>query len=120
LPLRGCLVGDVYIPALREGARLEAFEYAGPFDDIGSPRAYLDANLRWLAALRKSAYVGEGSRVSDRVELRGVVVGAGAVVEGRGLVERSVVWPGSRVCAPLADAIVAPNGVVCVGGSAGR
>ena len=49
LPDRGCLVGDVYIPALRRGVTLQAFAWDGPFFDIGDPRSYLEANLAWLA-----------------------------------------------------------------------
>jgi mannose-1-phosphate guanylyltransferase len=114
LPERGCLVGDVYIPAMRRGVLLRAFTHERTFFDVGSPRGYLDANLAWLASRGVDRWVGEGARVEEGVALGRVVVGAGAVVEGRGAVDRCVVWPASRARAPLAHAVVAGDRVVSV------
>jgi NDP-sugar pyrophosphorylase family protein len=55
--------------------RMDAVAAVGPVVDCGTPADYLRANL----------VVSDGRSV----------VGAGAVVEGR--IERTVVWPGSRV-----------------------
>jgi mannose-1-phosphate guanylyltransferase len=108
LPPLGCLVGDVYLPALRAGARLEAFVTDAHFWDIGTPANYLAANLAWLAGRR--AFVAEGADVAAGVRLEHAVVGKGAAVLGD--LESVVVWDGARVEAPLAQAIVAPEGIV--------
>jgi hypothetical protein len=82
--------------------------------DIGTPRAYLEANLRWLAGRRQ--WCGDGALVGPAVALDGAVVGEGARVLGAGRVEQCVVWPGAEAQAPLRGAIVAPEGVVRVEG----
>ncbi len=113
LPETGCLVGDVALPLLRQGAKLAAVP-ASSFRDIGSLRGYLDANLDWLAARggAGSSWVHPTARVAPSVSLSSSVVGAGAVVSGSGPLERCVVWRGATVTAPLADAIVTTEGRV--------
>jgi mannose-1-phosphate guanylyltransferase len=115
LPPRGCIVGDVYIPALRRGALLRAFLHTDGFWDIGSLPTYLAANVAWLASRGVSAWTGERSGVDPQVVLEDTVVGDGAILRGAGRVERCVVWPGERANAPLADAVVAGGRVVDVG-----
>ncbi len=122
LPARGCLVGDVYIPAMLRGARLSAHLWEGPFFDIGTPRSYLAANLAWAAARGLSAWVHPTARVAPGVVVRDAVIGAGASVSAPGepsargdcALERCVVWPGASVVAPLAAAIAAPGHVLRV------
>lgn len=108
LPERGCLVGDVYIPALAGGARLGAHLVTRPFLDIGSLAAYAAANRAWLAARGVSSWVGPGADVSARVD--GSVIGAGAHVEADAL--GCVVWPGASVARAIERAIVTPYGAV--------
>jgi mannose-1-phosphate guanylyltransferase len=115
LPRSGCLVGDVYIPAMRAGARLQAFESAAPFFEIGSVASYLAANLGWLASKRLAHWSAVDARLGPGVSLHGVVLGAGATVRGLGALERCVVWPGGSVEAPLKDAVVMPGRIVPVG-----
>jgi mannose-1-phosphate guanylyltransferase len=110
LPPKGCLVADVYLPALRRGAELRAFCTDAPFYDIGSLSSYLAANLAWLGD--RASFVAEGAHVDDGVRLDRAVVGDGARVAGEGLLARSVVWPGAIAKAPLADAIATPTRVV--------
>jgi mannose-1-phosphate guanylyltransferase len=86
-----------------------------PFSDIGEPRAYLAANLAWLARTGARAFVAAGAEVAQAVRLVDTLVGAGARVEGEGELRRCVVWPGARVRAPLADTIVSRRFVVPVG-----
>jgi mannose-1-phosphate guanylyltransferase len=118
LPARGCLVGDVYIPAMRAGARLMAFHWNedAPFFDIGTLASYLDANLTWLAVRGLASWGAPGSqapaRVAAGVTLDRVVLGEGASVAGEGAFERCVVWPGATARAPLAGAVVTPTRVV--------
>ena len=109
LPERGCLVGDVYIPALHRGAILGAFVFERPFFDVGDVRGYLAANLAWLAAQGLSSWTGPGGHVAPGVVLEQTLLGAGASANGSGVVERCVVWPGSAAVAPLSAAVVAPG-----------
>jgi mannose-1-phosphate guanylyltransferase len=112
LPERGCLVADLYIPALRGGALLRAFLHGGPFFDVGTVEGYLDANLAWLEATGIERWVAPGARVDSGVSLERTVVCAGASVLGSGTLERCVVWPGATAVTPLADAVVAAEHVV--------
>ena len=115
LPERGCLVGDGYIPALQRGARLQAFEWAAPFFDIGSVASYLEANLAWLTSSGLSHWVGHGARVEPGIALERAVLGDGVKAHGQGALARCVVWPGASVQAPLTDAVVAAGHIVRVG-----
>jgi mannose-1-phosphate guanylyltransferase len=112
LPRRGCLVEDVYLPALARGARLQAFPHEGPFCDIGTLEVYLEANLTDPSLGSASRHVGAGARVDAGVELRRAIVGAGAHVTGRGLVANAVFWPRAKATAPLERAIVTTSGRV--------
>lgn len=111
LPEQGCLVGDVWTPALRAGALLRA---AAPiptgFYDLGTPRSYLDANLAWLYAQGLRVRAEPGSWVHPACSE--VLVGAGAR-----LLEpctRVVAWAGAECAHETHDAIVTPHGVVAV------
>jgi len=112
-PARGGLIEDVLLPAIGGGARVATHEAPRAFFDIGTPAQYLAANVAWLKARGEEAWCGEGSRVD--VALVASVVGAGARVEGSGVLERCVVWPGAVARAPLANAIVAAEGMVVAG-----
>ncbi|MBW2457886.1 MAG: NDP-sugar synthase [Deltaproteobacteria bacterium] len=112
LPADGCLVGDVYLPALDEGLEIRAVPVATGFVDVGTPAAYLAANLAWLRNQGRSRWLGAGATVDGRVELRDSLVGPGAEVLGEGLVERCVVWAGAKVEAPLSDVVVTTAGRV--------
>jgi mannose-1-phosphate guanylyltransferase len=120
LPVRGCLVGDLYIPALRAGARLQSFVWdeRARFFDIGSVATYLEANLAWLESRGLASWTAAGTRAPARiaagVALDRAVVGEGASVAGEGTLERCVIWPGASVRAPLAMAVVTPARVVRV------
>ena len=111
LPAEGDLVGDVYLPALRRGVTLGVFEHAGAWWDIGTIESYRLANAAWLDGRGLRSYVAPTARVSGAT-LVASIVGEGATVEGSGALERCIVWPGAHARAPLADAIVAPAGVV--------
>ena len=110
LPQQGCLVGDVYLPALRRGATLEAFVIDG-FSDIGSVASYVEANRAWLRQRGLAAWRAPDARVGAGVRMSASLVGSGAEVAGEGLCDGCIVWPGARVDVPLRNAIVAPEGV---------
>lgn len=116
LPPRGCMVGDAYLPWLREGRALATFAAPAVWHDIGTVAAYLAASARWLTESGRESYVGPGAFVAEGVAVTGSVVGAGARVEGEGALRRCVVWPGARATAPLEDAVVTTSGVVARGG----
>jgi mannose-1-phosphate guanylyltransferase len=109
LPERGCLVGDVYIPALRAGAVLRTVEHHGAWHDIGNVAAYLEANLAWLRARSSKSWIGAGARLDAGVLLEDAIVGPGATVTGEGLLVNCVVWPGATALAPAHDAVFAPG-----------
>lgn len=115
LPAVGCLLGDGCLPALRAGERIASFTVTEAWDDIGSIASYLRANARWLARLARSSYVGEGAVIAAGVTIVDSVIGAGAVVSGRGLVRGAVIWPGARAEAPLDGVVVTRKGSVARG-----
>ena len=93
LPERGCLVGDVYLPALRRGERLDAHVTATPFVDVGSIAQYLAANAQWLAARGLASWSHPSATINASIE--GSVIGENAIVDAPALA--SVVWPGAHV-----------------------
>jgi len=110
LPAHGCLVGDVYMPALRRGWRVQVVWYDGAWDDIGSPGALLAANLRWLNRRRHEFWVAPRARVDAGISLRATVVCDDATVHGRGTLERCLVLPGAVLEAP-ARGVIAVQGM---------
>jgi mannose-1-phosphate guanylyltransferase len=114
LPRSGCLVGDVYIPALLRGATLRGWAHASPTYDIGTLEGYLEANLAWLAPSGAAFWCGPGAEAAPTVTLDRVVLGEEAKAIGDGRLERSVVWPGAVAAAPLSDAIVTAREAVRV------
>ena len=104
LPERGCLVGDVYLPALRRGERLDAYVTAAPFVDVGSIAEYLAANARWLASRGLPSWAHPTASVNASID--GSVIGEGAVVDAPALA--SVVWPGTHVQSACNGAVVTP------------
>lgn len=118
LPAVGCLVGDVYLPALRAGARLCVFDVRCEWTDIGSVGGYLEANAVWLGASGATSHVARDATIASTVVVLDSVVGRGARVVGSGELARCVVWPGAVARAPLADAVVTTDGrVVASSGS---
>lgn len=109
-PAHGCLIADLYIPALLRDETLVARPTSVRWIDVGSPAAYRAANLTWLGS--SDAFVGAGATIDPAVTVRASVIGRGARVVGEGLLERVVVWPGAVAHAPLSDAVVTLTQVV--------
>ena len=105
LPDAGCLVGDVYIPALARGERLHAHVTKASFVDIGSIAQYLAANARWLASRGLTSWAHPDAVIHASIE--GSVIGAGAVVDAPAV--RCVVWPEAHVRAACEAAVVTPS-----------
>jgi mannose-1-phosphate guanylyltransferase len=114
LPPEGCLIGDYALPLLRGGGSVATLAAGGDWSDIGTLEAYHAVNLRWLDAHGddEASWRGAEARVAPGVAVRRSAIGRGALVEGRGLVERVVAWPGARFRAPLSDAVVTSRGTV--------
>lgn len=93
LPERGCLVGDVYIPGLARGERLQAHVTKASFVDIGSVAQYLAANAEWLRSRGLGSWAHPSAVLNAPID--GSVVGAGAVVDAPA--RRCVVWPAAHV-----------------------
>lgn len=106
LPTSGCLVGDVYLPALRRGAHLSAHVLEGTFTDVGSLGSYVAANRAWLGP--RASWQAPTATVHAPVE--GCIVGARARVEAE--ITRSIVWPNTVVREAATDAVLTPFGRV--------
>ncbi len=112
LPAKGDIIAEAFLPAMRSGSRVASFATDAAFLDVGTPSAYLEANLRWLAERGTSRWAGRGVLVDAGATLDRVVLGDGASVEGAGRVEACVVWPGAVLHAPMERAFVAREGIV--------
>lgn len=116
LPSRGCLIGDWALPALRSGGSIHSVESEPAYwFDVGEPGSYLRANLSWLERTRGdglASWAAANAQIASGVELEQSVVGPGALIEGKGTLRRTVVWPGARARAPLAASIVTSSGRV--------
>jgi mannose-1-phosphate guanylyltransferase len=112
LPARGCIVGDVYIPALARGRTLRVVCTRTPFFDVGTLSGYLAANRGWLDARGLSSWVGEGAEVSCALEHS--IVGDRGRASGQGSLVGCVVWPGAVARAPLVGAVITQRGVVAL------
>ncbi len=121
LPERGCVVRQLYQPALEVGRVIGGFVDRGTWVDLGTVEDYLAANLALASgelalghlppAPPGGLWVAPGARVAAPELLRPpVVIGAGAEITAP--VERAVVWDGAVVDRPVAGAVVTPRGVV--------
>jgi NDP-sugar pyrophosphorylase family protein len=121
-------IRQAYIPALRDGDRIEGIRYAGYFHEHSTPARYLEGNwnvLRGRAQLTHPpgapVHISPTARVDGSAVIGDdVVVGARCEVGPRARLDRVVMWPDSHVDEPLEDAIVTPRGIHRVGGNDGR
>lgn len=110
LPERGCLFGDVGLPALAAGRKLYTVSHTAPWSDLGDLDEYVAANQAWLGA--REAWLGEGAQLAAGVALERTILGAGARVVGAGVLREVIAWPGAPVQAPLSRAVVLTSGLV--------
>jgi len=115
LPKQGCLMADVALPCLAAGGRVETLPSPGPWTDLGDLRAYVAANFAWLeqrADERGGSWRASGVHVPPGIVLERSLLGAGAALSGSGVLSEVIAWPGARVVAPLARAVVLGSGRV--------
>lgn len=108
LPAKGCLVGDVYLPALARGVTLRAHVVEVPFSDVGSIGEYVAANRAWLA--RRGAKEWRAPDAIVNASIEGSIIGSGARIDAPA--NRCIVWPDAHVRESVEDAIVTPHGIV--------
>ena len=137
-----CMIRQGYLPWLRAGASLAAFEHArGYFAEHSTAERYLASNFDLLggtelsyspgellgvastARVHKTAHIiapvriGAGAVIEAGTTIGpGTVIGAGATVDANVRVARSVVWDGARVSTNADHCIITPNGRVATGG----
>jgi len=112
LAKEGCLIGDFILPRLRAKGQVQVVRSESPWQDLGTPQTYLQANINWLEKDVEAggSWLGEGASLGPGVSIRRSVIGARARVLGVGMLENCVVWPGATAYAPLKNAIVTTRG----------
>jgi mannose-1-phosphate guanylyltransferase len=105
LPELGCMVGEVYVPLLERGALLRVALSDCAFFDIGTPQAYVAANLNWLQAAATSVFVHPSAVVTGVASES--VVGASARIEGN--VDFAVIWPHTQHRGDVKGCILSPE-----------
>jgi NDP-sugar pyrophosphorylase family protein len=136
---RACMIRQGYIPWIRDGGQVAAFE-AGPvyFSEHSLPERYLKSNLDLVAAqlrhppgplhgvdesahvhptavLRRPFRIGQGAHIgAEAIIGPGAVVGAHAIVEDGAHIEHAVVWPHTRASGAVHNAVLTWNGLVPV------
>jgi NDP-sugar pyrophosphorylase family protein len=132
-----CIIRTAYTALFERGAPLAGYVHEGYFHEHSTPARYLEGNLNLLRGLAApasapgplrgidaEARVEEGARIEAPVRIAAgarigagacvgpeVVVGAGAQVAAGVELSRAVVWPGARVAASVASAIITPRQV---------
>jgi NDP-sugar pyrophosphorylase family protein len=129
------LVTHGYLPWLRAGRRLAAFEHPrGYFAEHSTPARLLASNIALAggvvlrhppgrlegvdptarvhatADVRGAHRIGAGAVIGAGGVVHDAVIGSGAVVDPGITVEHCVVWDGAHVTARVRDAIVTPSG----------
>ncbi len=114
LPATGfaCINDQAYVAMIEQGLKVSAFLDEGPWFDLGTPSAYLAANLALLsgavrlahvdlpqgAGRADSSLVGEDVRLEDGARLDQLVIAGDGCRIGRGArLSHCVLWPGSTV-----------------------
>jgi mannose-1-phosphate guanylyltransferase len=112
LPERGCLIGDVALPALERGQVVGSVLSTGAWSDLGDLAAYVQANFEWLDRAGQGSWQAPSSRVPPDVRLERSLLGDEVEVTGSGLVREVIAWPGAQLKAPLSRAVVLGSGRV--------
>jgi NDP-sugar pyrophosphorylase family protein len=123
-----CIIRDVYIPLIREGAPIHGFLTGGTFREFGTPSDYLRETVAMLpepagenslpsssppgVEILLPAWISAGANVAPGARIGpGAVVESGATVGAGASVVNAVLWPGAAVGAgeAIRDSIVTPT-----------
>ncbi len=101
LSIKGCLAEEV----VEEDGETDWSWY-----DIGTPAEYLKANFHFLERIAKKSLINS-AKVDGEVEIKGkAIIGKGAKIRGKGILENVVIWPETDVMidGALRNAILTP------------
>ncbi len=101
LSIEGCLAEEVV-----EGGSDNDWSWY----DIGTPAEYLKANFHLLERIGKKSLINS-AEVDGEVEIESnAIIGTGARIRGRGIIENVVIWPGTEMTidGTLKNAIITP------------
>lgn len=110
LPENGCIVRHSYRRWIDRGEIVSAIVDEGPWRDVGTLPAYLEANV----ALAGTGVLADPTARVESSALAGVVVGRDAHVAAGVTLRRVVVWDRATVTTSLENAVVTPSSVVPV------
>jgi mannose-1-phosphate guanylyltransferase len=118
-PGRSSIERDTF-PRLSAEGRLYALASEAPWIDIGTPAAYLEANLAMAdtdVVLGEGVRLDDGARVTGSVVLAGAVIAKDAVVRGSIVGRRAVIGEGAVIdgLSVIGDGAVVPPGARLVG-----
>ncbi|MEM6455814.1 MAG: NDP-sugar synthase [Acidobacteriota bacterium] len=117
----GDLVGDLYMPLLRDGGHIASLRTREPWHDLGTPQRYHAGVLAWADRAwpgrdalggRRGGVVAHPLAVgTDSATLRAAVIEADARLGAGAHVERTVVLAGAHVPAGarLVDCVIGPG-----------
>ena len=98
------IVGDLYIPLLKEGRRIRGVVTSRRWHDLGTPARYLSGCLDWARnysgrapSLRPWNMIADKAQVADSAEIQHSVIEMDTVVAAHARIEESVLLPGVRV-----------------------
>ncbi len=96
------IVGDLYIPLLKEKGRIHSVTTARKWHDLGTPERYLQASLGWarrrkLPGFRSSGVVSSLAEIDETASVQRAVVEGGAVVRSEARIEESILLSGAIV-----------------------
>jgi NDP-sugar pyrophosphorylase family protein len=102
------IVRDAYLPLLEKGARIEARDAEGFWEELGTPRHFLEASRRF-ALMHETASADLSARLEGFVVLE-----RGARADEECFLENTIVFDNARVGrgARLRDCLVAPGASV--------
>ncbi len=117
-PSRGCLIDDLYLPAIARGETLRTLAYVGCWHDVGDPKSYLEACLDELGSRDSGdSFVDVDAKCEGDVRLEKCALESDARVVGKGVLSQAIVWPGVTARAPRSRVIFAAEDVVIDVGS---
>jgi NDP-sugar pyrophosphorylase family protein len=126
LPQRGfsCINDQGYVSMMKAGFRVCAFEYEGPWFDLGTPSRYLDAHRALLSGLTDlfqdkgcSVLISPGVCVDPTARLGpNVSVGPRCTIASGVRLSNAILWPGTFVPQGARwDSVIASGDVVVKG-----